>query len=53
MLRQIDEIREQMKADDVEIAKIRAESAILSAEARVMREETESILVRLREIVWH
>ncbi len=49
MFQQIDALREQMKADDAAIAEIRAESAIMSAETRVMREETESILARLRE----
>ena len=52
MLRQIDEIREQMKADDAEIVKIRADSTILRAESRVMRNETESILARVRENIW-
>lgn len=51
MFQQIDSIREQMKADDVAIAQIRAESAVLRAETRVLREETESILANLRSII--
>ena len=48
MLHQIDEIREQMKADDVEIAQIRAEKAVLRAEAQALGEETRAILSNLR-----
>ncbi len=51
MFQQIDALREQMKADDAAIAKIRAESAILSAQSRAMREETRSILANLRSII--
>lgn len=48
MFRQIDEIREQMKADDVEIAQIRSERAVLRAEAQALGEETRAILSNLR-----
>ena len=48
MFQQIDEIREQMKADDVEIAQIRSERAVLRAEAQALRDETEGILASVR-----
>ena len=51
MFQQIDALREQMKVDDAAIAKIRAESALLSAQSRVTREETRSILANLRSII--
>ncbi len=51
MLRQIDEIREQMKADDAEIARMNAKYNITKAEILTLREETESILARLRETI--
>ncbi len=44
MLRQIDEIREQMKADDAEIAQIRAEKAMLRVEAQAIGDETRAIM---------
>lgn len=51
MLRQIDEIREQMKADDAEIARMNAKYDISRAEMLALRQETESILTRLRETI--
>jgi uncharacterized coiled-coil DUF342 family protein len=42
ILEQIREVREQMKADDAEIARLKAESAEL-------RTETRAILARLQE----
>lgn len=53
MLQQIDEIREQMKATDADIARMNARYDVTRAETRAMRDETESILARLREVVWH
>ncbi|MBW3625035.1 MAG: hypothetical protein KY468_16680 [Armatimonadetes bacterium] len=43
ILQQLSEVREQMKADDVAIARLKAESAEL-------REETRAILARLQGI---
>lgn len=51
MLRQIDEIQEQMKADDVAIARSNEKYAALRAETRALREETESILANLRKSI--
>ncbi len=51
MLRQIDEIREQMKATDADIARMNAQYAASRAETLVLREETEIILTRLRETI--
>ena len=48
MFRQIDDIREQMKADDAEIAQIRAEKVVLKAEAQALGDETRAILSKLR-----
>lgn len=45
---QIDEIREQMRADDIAIAQIKAENAVLKAETRVLRDETRAIIAGLR-----
>lgn len=45
---QISEIREQMRADDVAIAQIRAENAVLKAETHTLRDETRSIIAALR-----
>lgn len=51
MLRQIDEIQEQMKADDAAITRSNEEYMALRTETRVLREETESILANLRESI--
>ena len=40
MLAQMDEMREQIKADDAAIARSHAEYEILRAETQVLREET-------------
>jgi len=48
MFRQIDLIREQMKATDADIARLDAQYDASRAETRAMREETERILARLR-----
>ena len=48
MFRQIDEIREQMKASDIEIAQIKSERAMPRAEAEALGEETRAILSNLR-----
>ncbi len=53
MLRQIEEIHEQMKATDVDMARMNAQYAASRAETLALREETETILARLRETVWH
>jgi len=47
IIEQISEIREQMKADDVAIARLKAETAILKAESQTLREETRAILAHL------
>ena len=49
MLHQIDEIREQMKAADADIARMNAQYDVSRAEMLALREETEGILARLRE----
>ncbi len=49
MLRQIDDIREQMKVADADIARMNAQYDATRAETLALREETESILARLRE----
>ncbi len=51
MLEQIDEMREQMKADDAAITRSNAEYARLKAEGQVLREETEKVLANLRSIL--
>lgn len=47
-LTQIDEIREQMRDDDIVIAQIKAENAMLKAETQVLRDETRTIIASLR-----
>jgi len=51
MLHQIDEIREQMKASDADIARMNAQDDVTRAETLALRGETESILARLRETI--
>ncbi len=51
MFRQIDEIREQMKATDADIARMDARFDASRTETRAMRDETERILTRLRGII--
>ena len=51
LIMQIDEIREQMKADDVSIRQSNAEYALLKAESQTLRKQTESILENLRSIL--
>ncbi len=48
VIEQIKEIREQMKADDVAIARFKAENAVLKAETQTLRDETRAILASLR-----
>lgn len=48
MLRQIDELREQMKADDIAIARLNAEYAALKEEGLILQQETERLLANLR-----
>lgn len=40
---QISEIREQMRTDDVEIARIKAENAVLKAETAALKAETRAL----------
>lgn len=47
-LAQIADVREQMRADDIAIAQIKAESAVLKAETQTLREETRAALASLR-----
>ncbi len=49
---QIDEIREQMKADDVSIRQSNAEYALLKAESQILRKQTESILANVRNVLY-
>lgn len=51
MLRQIDEIREQMKATDVDMARMNAQYDATRTETLALRKETEIILARLRESI--
>ena len=51
MFRQIDEIREQMKATDADIARMNVQYDVTRAETLALRDETESILARLREAI--
>ena len=59
LIGQIAEIRQQMKADDAEIAEIRAETAALKMEGAALKMEsaalrmkTRTIVAGLREIAW-
>lgn len=45
---QISVVREQMRADDIAIAQIKAENALLKAEAQTLRDETRSLIAGLR-----
>ena len=49
LIAQIRQVREQMKADDLEIARIKAENAILKVESQTLREETRAILSNLQK----
>jgi cell division protein FtsB len=49
LIEQFKEIREQMKADDLEIAWLKAENAVLKAESQTLREETRAILASLHK----
>ena len=51
LIAQIDEIREQMKADDISIRQSDAEYAVLKAESQTLRAQTESILANLRRLL--
>ncbi len=51
LVMQINEIREQMKADDVSIRQSNAEYAILKAESQTLRKQTESILANVRSML--
>ena len=51
LVMQIDEIREQMKADDASIRQSSAEYAILKAESQILRTQTEKILAKVRSIL--
>ncbi len=51
LVTQIDEIREQMKADDVIIRQSDAEYALLKAESQTLRKQTESILANVRRML--
>lgn len=48
IIEQIQEVREQMRADDIEIARLKAENAILKAETQTLRDETRAILASLQ-----
>jgi len=48
---QIAEMREQMRADDIAIAQIKAENAVLKAETQALRDETRTIIAGLRSAV--
>ena len=48
---QVKEIREQMKADDAAIARIKSENAALKAEGEVLKAETHAILAETRTIL--
>lgn len=47
-LEQIQTIREQMRLDDDEIARLKAENALLKAESQTLRDETRAILASLQ-----
>jgi len=47
-IEQIREAREQMKADDADIARLKAENALLKTESQTLRDETRAILARLQ-----
>ena len=51
LVMQIDEIREQMKADDVSIRQSDAEYALLKAESQILRKQTEGILANVRSML--
>ncbi len=51
LVTQINEIREQMKADDASIRQSNAEYAILKAESQTLRKQTESILANVRSML--
>lgn len=52
LITQIDEVREQMKADDLSIRQSDAEYALLKAESQTLRKQTESILANMRSILY-
>lgn len=52
LIMQIDEIREQMKADDASIRQSDAEYALLKAESQILRQQTESILANVRNVLY-
>ncbi len=47
-IEQMQEAREQMKADDADIARVKAENAVLKTESQTLRDETRAILARLQ-----
>lgn len=49
LIEQFQEIREQMKADDLEIVRLKAENAALKAESQTLRDETRAILASLQK----
>ena len=51
LIMQIDEIREQIKADDASIRQSKAEYAILKAESQILRTQTEKILANVWSIL--
>ena len=51
LIMQIDEIREQIKADDASIRQSKAEYAILKAESQILRAQTEKILANAWSIL--
>ena len=50
-LAQISQIREMMRADELVIAEIKAENAVLKAEAWALRDETRTIIAGLRNAI--
>jgi len=48
---QIAEMREQMRADDIAIAQIKAENAVLKAENAVLKAETQALRDETRTII--
>lgn len=50
IIEQIDEVREQMKADDAAIVQLKAERDVLKAEAQTLRDETRVILANIQRI---
>ena len=51
LIRQVAEVREQMKADDAEIAQIRTEAAVLKTEGAALKTESAALKTETRAII--